>query len=838
MSFFDPLVTLYPAGMVRGWDPTTKPNDLDPAQQLFATVNLSEALQEIHSTRAAFGLHHVAVEPFASGELSFRPHKRCLKDPGWSQALQFGTVAVDLDAPNHSIPDSRWYQEHIAIAKEMGALLYTTLHGARLVWTLGEYLNAIDFVELLRRVEPLIAVLCPNGYDKATGGSQATRLYFLPNVVREEGPYQATFYWPDVPGELPVLDEDRLNRLVSDRALADGFLVQDLLERGAPVPIRLRTFASEGERNDYLFKHGCSFRARGFSDERIWEELLQKNEAEVDPPVEEEELLAIHESVLNYEVAARWQVSAESPVENPLPSKVEEPVLDLHAQIAAAMGQAEAEGAIKESFDAPLPDQGGVTIANRTKARLIGRGKNKSPIAFAEGSYWKYNTQTGIWDALDEELIKARIIEWWQGHQCINNKGQLYPLSLGSGKVADVAVCLRTVVSAESGDDFFHDAPPGVVFANGFVDAQGELHQHSASHKARFRLDSEYCPETTPLPTMLIETLLGGCWADLPDKDDMVQMFREALGISLVGLAPQMQKAFLLYGPGENGKSQVLEVIAGLFPPEATTSVMPQKLSEEYHAAQLPGKRLNILPEVPNKDFTETAGFKAAVDGSPMMGRHPAGRPFSFQVQAAFWFAVNKLLQTKDHTHGFYRRWVLFPFGRKIPKSERIQNLGKIILKKEGAAIATWAIQSVKDVLERGDFKVPESAKALKQRWRGNVEPLTLFFAEEFLGKGEYMIKLPRTEVFRKYAHHTEMSADRPMKKAEFYEYVREHYAAKDVKTRGNWCLEIDLTNMVTDDVVEAAYSTYCAKILASNKDAQIPTVQEFAKQEGLDYGR
>lgn len=843
----DPLVCVFPQREQPAWNPVKDPAALKTRAHeiLGSTVPLSEALTSTYDTWAMLSPPVVFHPKFPEG-LSFRPQKSLFRDPTWAQVIRWGVMLVDLDGPGHSVPTESWYRNQKAAAQALGALFYSTVHGCRLVWVLPHYMGVEEFRDLQGRVEKCVKVLCSEGWDPATA-DQPTRLYGLPNITRDDGPYEAEFQWPNPQRDI-LLDIDAIESLIIAKDLPwveDG--IDQRIADPVKVPIREIHSAGDGSRNSFAFRKACRWKALGFSDEEIWTRLVALNDDSITPPLDEEELEQIYNSAITYDGPT------ESPTKKELKSiktvaevlAEEEPPLDplaaalgtpsLLQVLSATISQIKESDEVKESHDAPLPDCSGVTLAQRTKSKLMGQGDHKTPIAFCEGNYWKYDRQDGIWKVLGEVEIRSNVMTWWHGHLALDGKGRQYSLALGNGKIIDVMACLQTIVQSETGDDFFRNREHGVTFRNGFVNREGRLAPYSPLQKSRFRLDFDYEPNG-PVPNLLVNTLLGGCWKELPDKDQLVQLLREALGVSLMGLAPTFQRAYLLYGGGENGKSQVLDIVSGLFPEEVRCSVAPQKLGEEYYAAQLPGKRINVQPEIPDRAFADSGPFKAGVSGDVMSGRHPAGRAFHFKAEAAFWFASNHLPHTKDLSHGFFRRWVLFPFPRPIPKSEQIKDLGRKILEEESGAIASWAIASVPEVLRRGDYVIPPSCADLMGRWRGNVEPLSAFFIETYLSEGKYLLDVPCVEFFRKYAHHADMSAQKPMPKPEFYEHVVQHYGANKVKRNGKRFMTVDLRHLVTDDIAEVAYGIFCNKERSAGKEVPSLTLKQFCETEGLNH--
>lgn len=223
---------------------------------------------------------------------------------------------------------------------------------------------------------------------------------------------------------------------------------------------------------------------------------------------------------------------------------------------------------------------------------------------------------------------------------------------------------------------------------------------------------------TDRTPTLLVNILLGGCWEGHPDRDELVQLFRECLGVSLMGLAPVLQRPFLLYGSGSNGKSQVMDVVSGLFPLYERCSIAPNQLEEALHVARLLGKKLNVQRGLTESSFSCARGFKVAVTGSVLTGWLPYQGSFNFKPQTSFWFENSCLPPIKDISRAFFRRWVLFPFQRQIPKSEQIKDLGKRIVAEERDEAIAWAVQSVPDALRRGDYIIPSSCTELVRQWQ------------------------------------------------------------------------------------------------------------------------
>ncbi len=85
-------------------------------------------------------------------------------------------------------------------------------------------------------------------------------------------------------------------------AYANDFVYQFLEATDQMEQVHLSSFEKidEGQRNDYLFRMGCSMQAKGFEDEAIFASIKIENQKKCNPPLEEKEVDAIYKSVIGY----------------------------------------------------------------------------------------------------------------------------------------------------------------------------------------------------------------------------------------------------------------------------------------------------------------------------------------------------------------------------------------------------------------------------------------------------------------------------------------------------------------------------------------------------------
>jgi P4 family phage/plasmid primase-like protien len=209
-----------------------------------------------------------------------------------------------------------------------------------------------------------------------------------------------------------------------------------------------------------------------------------------------------------------------------------------------------------------------------------------------------------------------------------------------------------------------------------------------------------------------------------------VAALQEAMALTLFGQATRYPRAILLYGEGNTGKTQLIEIMAALMPPGCSTALPPHDWGDKFKVTRLHGKLLNQSGELPESGLIEGDKFKLIVEGSPILGQDKGKPIFEFEPQAAHWFASNHLPQSRDGSTGFTRRWLILGFDRVIPEGERIIGLGKEILAEEGAAIVAWAAQAMPRLRANRDYTLSASHRRRIGEVANNTNSVRYFLTE------------------------------------------------------------------------------------------------------------
>lgn len=372
---------------------------------------------------------------------------------------------------------------------------------------------------------------------------------------------------------------------------------------------------------------------------------------------------------------------------------------------------------------------------------LQGEGE---PLAGDVGSLWRYDRKSRCWIELAPELL-TNTVRSFSGAKIlkgVSDEGKEITATLKiNAAESAIKFALAAPAQWQRGRGFFEAAPQGVAFADRFVTIEGGKLKHEPlgpDHRARWTLPCDWSAE-------LARSVEGSRWeAYLRDTlgeacGDKACALQEFVGACLLGLVKRYQRALMLVGGGSNGKSVFMEVIESLFPATARATIPPQELASEYNRADLEGKAINVVRELPEAELLDTTKLKALITCEPMRGRKIYGHPFLFTPRCGQLYSANALPTVRDRSHGFWRRWLVVSFDQEFAAAGEIEQrpgaaladpeMAQRIIEDEIGIVAAWALEGAARLLKQGGYsRVAASSEAI-QEWREDTDQLAAYAA-------------------------------------------------------------------------------------------------------------
>jgi putative DNA primase/helicase len=226
---------------------------------------------------------------------------------------------------------------------------------------------------------------------------------------------------------------------------------------------------------------------------------------------------------------------------------------------------------------------------------------------------------------------------------------------------------------------------------NGIIDLKtGKLLPHKKEYLLTKTAITQY-DESAKCP--MWEQFLSDIMLDRPE---LINFLQRMAGYSITSNMEE-QCFFILYGKGENGKTTFVETIQKILNDYATVASADTLLVKRGDAvpndlAILRGSRLASVSETGSGRHLNEALVKQITGGGQISARFLYGEYFVFNPTFKIWIDTNHKPSIKGTDHAIWRRVRLIPFEFQVDPLLRDNDLGqKLLQEKEG--ILNWLIQ-------------------------------------------------------------------------------------------------------------------------------------------------
>lgn len=285
---------------------------------------------------------------------------------------------------------------------------------------------------------------------------------------------------------------------------------------------------------------------------------------------------------------------------------------------------------------------------------------------------------------------------------------------------------------------------PYIVLENGIYWWQDDkLEDHSPGLGALTKLPIEHDPQAIPHSFRdWLKQVLG-------DDDEMHRHMWEVLGYLLMTGNP-LQKIFLLYGEGGNGKGTMLRVLRRLLGRANYSSIsMHQLVDDRFATSGLYGKTANISGDLSSRFLSDPQILKEITGGDSISASRKFGHSFEFVPYAVPIFASNEFFRTSDNSIGWRRRWEVIDFVQKVDTGSAFDEQ---ILFDDASGIFNYAMEGLRRVMQRGRFLPPEAAQEATTRLHDAADPLMLWLDEDEAVQRGPDESSPSADVYKRYA--------------------------------------------------------------------------------------
>lgn len=257
---------------------------------------------------------------------------------------------------------------------------------------------------------------------------------------------------------------------------------------------------------------------------------------------------------------------------------------------------------------------------------------------------------------------------------------------------------------------------------------------------------------------------------------------QRAVGYTLTGLNNQ-DTLFLVYGPPGSGKTTFVETIVNALGTQQYSWTLDSSVlaagdgnanrTDEYHMAELRGRRMIWVDELPESERLKENQVKKMTGSGTLQGRSPGERPFTFRSQGKLWITTNhRPIITDD---AMWRRLRPIPLTNVPDNPDK--DLRPYLSDPEGGlpAVLSWAVDGAIKYLN-SSAKDPlgwcSAVRDAADIYRKNEDRIGLFFEEETKQmEGAF---IPMRDLYTNYRRWSEYRGERPLTQIAFHRKIQD----------------------------------------------------------------
>lgn len=443
----------------------------------------------------------------------------------------------------------------------------------------------------------------------------------------------------------------------------------------------------DGSRSDKMARFVGSLCAkRNLPKATVLETSLAQNKLYCNPPLDENEIIAMVESIFNSEQKKHQKIVAQQRKRR-----------ELHP------------AALAEMFITKQNNQGIFYKYFQERGKLYYTDTTKGPWIMLTDEQIKADIHSFLLEQDATLATTAKCVEIQQQIiiDCTKQSKDGSELDMGRNPVLD-KICLQ----------------------NGVLEWEtGKLLPWDKEFNLTVQISAKYMENVQE--TEAYKVWNEGLHSWIPDEST-IEFLQEYIGYALIPTC-KMRTAVFLDGGGSNGKSLFIEAIQLLFE-NSYHVTQPSALASRFGTTAIVDKLLLVCSDIDSTYLDHTGTLKQIIAGDEIRAEYKGGKEFNVKPIGKMLFSANKLPMSGDKSHGWYSRLQIVNFPHKFKKDLKYyEHFMSVMKTDEGRSVLlSWAVEGLKRLWANNQFTKSEAMDtALKNYKKDNDNVLS--FAMDYL---------------------------------------------------------------------------------------------------------
>ncbi len=250
--------------------------------------------------------------------------------------------------------------------------------------------------------------------------------------------------------------------------------------------------------------------------------------------------------------------------------------------------------------------------------------------------------------------------------------------------------------------------------------------------------------------------------------DDVRNFLEEYAGYTLLGDTRHQLAAWLI-GEGGTGKGTFAQIMQAM---HRQTVALSLDGLDGFKLAGLRAASLVCVDETPQR--IDEQRLKTLISGDMVQIDIKYHDPINLRPTAKWIVNGNALPAISDHSTGFWRRWLIFPFN-VVPR-QKTPLLSESIINTELPGVFMWCLSGLIRLLDRGKFPpLPEEMEDAARRGKQQSNSVSAWIVDAGIHETDD-IRNSRKDVYASYSHWCYESGTKAVASQKFWERIKQSF--------------------------------------------------------------